>query len=458
MRRHPYLLHLALAALVLTICAAATPILDPARISHRTLDNGFRVIVKDEDAWGLASASLYIRAGSADEGADQSGVAHLLEHLLFEATDPRDDQRVGPAIEAMGGYVNAMTLRDFTRVEVTVASQYLERAMQLIAQTVFEPRITAAAVTREREVVARELVDRLDTTGGTLDDLIWATAFQTHPYGRPIGGTPEQVTTLTTEPVIAFYNRYYVPANMALVVVGDIDADAVYAKAEEFFGGRPGGAAPQREWAREPEQTEPRVAAQVLESRAMIVTYSWRAPKVEDFDDVCAMDLIYTLLGEGQFGRLHQALNETGLAVISDCSFLTQRDQGLLMVTAMSVEDNEIEVRRAILDEIERLRTQTLSEERLDEAKRVLRISYAFSNEAYSDQAGALGFYEAIADYSYAIDYIDRVESITPEQLQDVARRYLGPDNYTLAIIRPSTRPRTTEEASLPCDGSMSRG
>lgn len=191
MRRHPFLLHAAALAVAVCICAGAAPILDPAKITERTFDNGFRVIVKDEDQWGLAAAALYVRAGSAQEADDQVGAAHLLEHLLFEATDPRDDRRVGPAIESLGGYVNAMTTRDFTRIDVTVASQYLPRALELMAGTVFEPGISAAAVAREREIVARELTDRLDSAGGTLDDLIWTTAFEQHPYGRPIGGTPE---------------------------------------------------------------------------------------------------------------------------------------------------------------------------------------------------------------------------------------------------------------------------
>ncbi len=458
MRRHLLGFYLAISTLFLAVCASAVPILDETKISDRTLDNGFRVIVKDEDQWGLAAASLYVRVGSADEGENEVGAAHLLEHVIFEATDPRDNQRVGPAIEAMGGYVNAMTTRDFTRLEVTVASQYLDRALELMAETVFEPQITSAAVTRERDVVARELVDRLDGAGGVLDDLIWSTAFEVHPYRRPIGGTPEQVTNLTRDDLLDFYERHYVPGNMALVVVGDVNAEAVYARAEELFGSQPAAPAPERDWPAEPEQTDVRVSSKVRDSGALIVTYAWRAPRVADFDDVCAMDLIYTILGEGQFGRLHRALNEPGLAVMSTCTFLTQRDPGLMMITAMTVKDNEAEVRSTMLEEIERLRDEPLTEEELDEAKRVLRISYAFSNESYTDQAGALGFYEAISTYTDAVEYIERVEAVTPEQLQEVARRYLAPDRHTLAIIRPKQAPGEVEEARVPCESSLSQG
>jgi zinc protease len=452
------LLHVAALAVTVSICAGAAPIIDPAKITDRTFDNGFEVIVKDEDQWGLAAAALYVRAGSAQEAADQIGAAHLLEHLLFEAIDPRDDKRVGPAIESMGGYVNAMTTRDFTRIEVTVASQFLPRAMELMAEAVFDPNISPAAVTREREIIARELTDRLDSAAGTIDDLIWTTAYEQHPYGRPIGGTPEEVTTLTLDDLMAYHSRYYVPANMALVVVGDVEAQEVYAQAAELFGTRESAPAPDLSIEPEPQQTDVRVGAETRPSRALLLSYAWHAPEVEDFEDVCAMDLLYTILGEGQFGLLHQNINAEGLALMTNCDYLTQRDQGLVIITAMTSPDQETQVRSAILEQVEKLRSEPLTDEELAEAKRVLRISYAFGNEAFRDQAGALGFYEAIDVYTRAVEYIETIEALTAEQVQAVAQEYFDPDAYTLAIVRPEAAPGEQEEAMAPCDAHSLSG
>lgn len=443
---------------ILAAAAGAAPILDPAKITSKTWDNGFRLVVKAEDQWGLASAQLIIRAGSAYEADDQVGAAHLLEHLLFEATDLRDEQRVGPAIESLGGYVNAVTTRDFTSINVTVASQYLSEALGLMARAVYEPQISPVTVAREREVIARELIDRADTAGGALDDLLWATAYETHPYGRPIGGTPEQVSELSAEDLLAFYARYYVPANMALIVVGDVDPAALQTRVEELFGGRAPGALDLPELPREPAQTDVAIAADTRPSQATIVSFAWHAPEVEDFDEVCAMDLIYTVLGEGRLGSLHSKLVEAGTAVAVDVQYLTQRDPGLLVVTALTPPDKETDARTAIVAEVERLRNEALTAEALDQAKRVLRIGYAFSNEAYADQAGSLAFYEAIGGYQLAVDYIDRVNAVTPELFQQVARKYLDPNAYTLAIIRPAPRPGTTEEARIPCVSPFVQG
>lgn len=447
MRRIKRLLGLALLLAALSATTGAAPILDPSRISDRTLDNGFRLIIKDNDEWGVASAALYIRGGSAYETDGQVGAAHLLEHMLFEAIDLRDNERIGPAIESMGGYINANTTRDFTRITVTVASQYLAESLELLAEAVWEPQLPAAAVNREREIVARELIDVADTAGGALEDLLWETAFTEHPYGRPIGGTPEQVAELTAEDLLDYYGRMYVPGNMALVVVGDVDPEGLTATVEELFGQKAGEPMTLPELPHEPPLEDVRVTVETRPSDATIVSFAWHAPEVEDFDDVCAMDLIYSILGEGQLGRLHEALNEQGLALMTSCDFLTQRDPGLIIVTALTPPDKELEARTAIIEQINRLRNERLTEEQLAEAKRVLEIGYAFTNESYADQAGSLGFYEAIADYTLAVEYIDRVRAITPEKLQQVAQEYLDPDAYTLAIIRPETRPGAAGEA-----------
>jgi zinc protease len=231
-----------------------------------------------------------------------------------------------------------------------------------------------------------------------------------------------------------------------------VEAEEVYAQAETLFGERESAEAPDLSVPEEPSQTDVRVGAQTRPAQAVVLSYAWRAPAVDNFDDVCAMDLLYTILGEGQFGRLHQNLNAEGLALMTNCDFLTQRDPGLVIITAMTTPDRETQVRTAILDEVEKLRNEPLTEEQLAEAKRVLRISYAFGNEAFSDQAGALGFYEAIDSYERAVDYIERVEAVTAEQLQAVAQKYFDPDAYTLAIVRPEAAPGEQEEAMAPCE------
>lgn len=436
-----------LLALAAVSAAAAVPILDPSRVSEQTFDNGFRLILKPEHQWGLASAGLYIRAGSFCESDQNAGVAHLLEHLLFEATDASDTTRIAPAVEAMGGEISAHTTRDFTHLDVTVAAQYLPEVLTMLAKAAFEVQISPPVVAREREVVARELTDRAEYAEGSLDDLVWATAFTTHPYRRPIGGSPDQVLRLTEVEVTEFYQRFYVPGNMALVVVGDVDPAAVTAQVAELFGSRPARSVALPQPAAEPPQTEIRSVIRTRPSDTVLFAYSWHAPGIAQPTDVCAMDLIYTLLGEGAFGRLYAALEEPGLALMSYVQYLTQRFPGLFTVTVLTTPDNDLKARGAVLAEIQRLRDQPVSEAELAQAKRLLRLSYAFNNEAYSDQVRTLGFYEGLGDYRFALNYMDLIDAVTVEEIHRVARTYLTLDSYSLVVVRPEPKPGTTEEA-----------
>jgi len=309
--------------------------------------------------------------------------------------------------------VNAATTRDFTRIDVTVASQYLGQVVETLARAIFEPALTATAVTRERNVVMRELTDRMSAAEGMLDSLIWGTAFAEHPYGRGIGGTPEQVSHLALEQVEAFHARCYVPGNMGLIVVGDADPEALTEQVGELFGQRPAAPLNFKHPPPEPRLTTTRRVVEKRRSDTTIAAFAWHAPGIDDPAYVWALDLIYTVLGEGSSGRLHQALEEKGLALMSTVDFLTQRYRGLCIITLLTKPDKEREARSAVLAEIQRLRKEEVTEEELAEAKRLLRVSYAFSNEAYSDQVGSLGFYESIASYQLAIDYIDEVNKVS---------------------------------------------
>lgn len=427
--------------------AGATPILDGSRIIEKTFDNGFRLIIKPEHQWGLACAGLYIRAGSFCESDENAGVAHLLEHLLFEATDSSEAQRIGPAVEALGGEITARTTRDFTHLEVTVASQYLPEVLGMLAKAAFEVQITPTAVARERDVVARELADRSGYAEGSMDDVIWDTAFTSHPYRRPIGGGPDRVATLTDRQLIDFYRRFYVPGNMALIVVGDVDPDALTAQVTDLFGSRPAGTVELPQPPPEPPQTDIRSVIRTRASNTTLFTYAWRAPGIDQPADVCAMDLIYTILGEGAFGRLYAALEESGLGLMSYVQYLTQRFPGLVTITVLTTPQHDLQARGAVLAEVRRLREEPITDAELAQAKRLLRIAYSFNNEAYSDQVATLGFYEGIGGYRFAIDYLDLIDAVTVEDISRAARSYLTLDSYSLVVVRPEPRPGETEEA-----------
>jgi len=434
-------------ALLVCLCAsvAAVPILNPDKISTTTLDNGLRVVVKSEHQWPVVAVGLVIRAGSGYESADNSGVAHMVEHLLFEERDSQEG--LGPWVENMGGYINGMVTRDFTEVTVAASSQYMNQIIPKLARSVFDAEFTAEAVAHQRNIISRELADRLTTTSALAELFTWQLAFTTHPYRSPVPGEPDQISSLGLEAARGFYNSFYHPNNSALVAVGDVQPDDFFALAKQAFGDYPSGQLPTPP-APEPPQTEVRTRIEYLGDSSTLLEFAWHGPGIINKREVCAMDLIYIMLSN-ELESMARQTDQDNLLQAAVVNYLTQRWPGLLTITAVTQSAHELDLRSAILDKINYLRTNLVSEEVVAEAKQAIYADYAFSNEAYTDQVDSLAFYEAIDTYEFAVNYIDLINQITPQQIQQAAKKYLAPDGYSLVVIRPERAGEGTEEAWL---------
>ncbi len=439
MARTALVLAVAAALLVGGVAAAQLPALGSAQVSRRTLANGLAIVVKEERQWPVVSLGFYIRAGSLHEESEQAGAAHLLEHMLFEMTGDGGG-KLAPEIEAIGGRVSASTMRDFVSLNVTVASRYLEQVLPLVTRTVFETKLEEGALRREIEVVEREMAEREERADLYLNDMLWGLAFREHPYGRPIGGRPEEVKRLTLETVEGFQKKHYVPGNMSVVVVGDVEASWLTGRLAELTSQYTGAS---RDWTPPPVEaapTEPRVLTAEVEREVSLLGFAWHAPSIADKTDVCAMDIIYTLLGSGPAGRLRRSLvDDKRVALTVDTQFLTQKAPGLFMVQALVPRGREEEAEVLIKDEVRALAETPLTAEELAQAKRLLYADYAFTNESYDEQVGSMGFYESIDTHQFALDYINQVMAITPEQVQETARKYLRPEAYSLVVLQAAS-------------------
>jgi len=439
-RSRPLVPRLLTAAVVLgAACSAgAAPILDPAHLSERQLANGLHAIVKQEPGWGLVAVSVYVRSGALYEPREAPGVAHMMEHLLFRQSAEQGGESLAARIEGMGAYFNAATNLDFTSVDVVVGSDAFADVLPLLAKTVLEAPIEPADLEREKRVVVAELEERGSQVEQRLRDLTWATAFTTHPYRQPVAGTPADIEALTPEAVQAYYRRLFTPGNMAVIATGEVGAEEAMAQIEAAFGRYAAGGGPPPAPAPEPPQTE--IRTKTVEDAGAGLTlfaYAFHAPGIAKKRDVCAMDLIWTLLGEGPtsvFGTVLVGERQLLQGYVLD--FTTRRDDGLFVAICSAEPQKAEAAQAAALEEIRRLAATPVADTALARAKKLLRNSYAFTNETYRGQVGGLGFYEMIDTYTFAIEYLDRVNAITPADLQEVARTYLAGDNYSRVVIQ----------------------
>ena len=416
--------------------ASGYPRLGPA--IHQRLKNGLQVIVAPSNNSDLATIDVWVGAGTRRETSENNGVAHFIEHLLFKGTPSRKPGEIDAAIEDIGGSLNAATSYDWAHFYVTVASSDAETALAIMSDAIRNAELRQQDMDKERQVILNEMAREDDTPAKRLTKIVNGMMFGNHPYGRPLLGTEQTVSNMSRQTAIDFYHAYYVPGNTTLVISGAVSPKLGFDMAEKSFGS----------WSDRPLPSDNVLPAPVLptlqvcqKSEAVSRGYlamGFRAPSVRRRPDAYVMDVLLTLLGQGGLNRLDtDIVHNRKLALSIESNYLTQRDPGILTISATFDPANLEALVKAILDEVINLRTAPVAPDELAKAKHALLASYLFDVQTTSGRANALGFYNIIDTYEYDVDYIDNFESVTSEQIQQVARTYLDPESYTLATIMP---------------------
>jgi predicted Zn-dependent peptidase len=404
---------------------ALPAVLDPRTIHSATLHNGLRLVVCEDPGAHVLSVEVIIRAGSADDPPGQEGIAHLLEHALWSRARQDDPRR---RIEEIGGVVNAGVLRDFTRFYLTVPAGYLELAVDALAALVLADGFSAGAVLRESAIIQEESLSRLEQPRAVLSDLAFEELYGLdHPYGRPTDGKASALRTIGPATLSLFHQTWYAPNNMAVVVAGDVDFEQAQAAVDSAFRHLAPAALPARAG---PSPERPARGRETVMEASLDQVYLmavFAGPAAFERRQVCASDLLATLLVHPSLGRLVGALQEQRKLVSAlGVDFLTQRGRALFGVWAVCEPDDVPAVKDAIRGELRRLSIEPVPVEEFAAVRRLLAAGFAFANETPADRAATLAFYEAIDTYRTAAQYLPRVRALTPADLTEVAGWYAG--------------------------------
>jgi len=428
---------------IFAFCATRAPAqtFPAASVTASALPNGLRLVVKRSPGDALTAIQLWVRSGSRNETASNNGVAHLLEHYLFQgkpgdSADPFDHQ-----IEGLGGTLNAETSRDDTHYYVTVPGESFLPALRLLAQMIQHPSFNALQLDIEHRRAADEVEQRTDDAAFAAQQALFALAYKKSPYRLPIAGTPDTIMKLTLDQVRAFYNTNYRPDNATLVIVGDVTLDQVKTAAAAAWGGWAKPAAPIPPVVQEPNRDHS-PPARLIALRAPtpqgLIAVGYPAPAAQSERDAVTMDVIYTLLTSGQRSLLSEQLSKPGLLSGLGSDFLTSRDPGLFVIWGYAPVGKIKAVRQKIEDVVGEIAAGTFSDAALARARQSLVGSYNLENETTSDQATDLGFYDSIVGYEYAIKYDSVAQSITRADLMRVAHRYFR-TVYTVVLAPAGT-------------------
>ena len=399
-----------------------------------------RVIVVERTSAKLVALDLRVKAGTAYETEANNGAAHFLEHLLFKGTPTRKPGEVDAAIEGIGGELAANTSLDWAQYAATVPSAGFRQTLEILADVIQRPALREEDIALERRVILDEVASsEADPVRAPLLALSQI-AFAGHPYRFGLHGRPENIARLTRADIEAFWRARYVPANLTLVVVGEVKRPEVVDAARALFTFTTPGGAPSPLPDPAP-LTGVKRAAPLVHDRALVtVALGFHAPPVRNWQDAVALDVLLPLLstGNGSGGRLGEALVQKQRAALAvSASYLTQRAPGLLTLSVIGRGGDEKRIEDALLAEIHRLREDGPSDAEVAAARQSALAKTLFEEETYAGQANALAFYDMLDTYEFAVHYAERLAAVTTADLRRVIAAYLTPERYAIATVVP---------------------
>ncbi len=431
----------------------------PAKVEQFTLSNGLTVIVKPDRRAPTAAHMLWVRVGSMDEVDGTTGVAHVLEHMLFKGTATVKPGEFSRRVAALGGRDNAFTSRDATGYHQQIPSGKLEDVMRLEADRFANNQWPDDEFKREIEVVKEERRSRTEESPrAKMYEAANAIAFTASPYRRPVVGWMSDLDAMTPQDARDFYKRWYVPGNAAVVVAGDVDVVEVKRLAEKYYGPIAASPVPARKPRDEPEQTGARrldfkgVASQAYVSMAFKVPKLVPADLTGDYKDSTgnrdplALTVLAAVLDGYSGARLNRALEQGqagGEGRLADSAGayngLTGRGPQVFMLTGVpAAGKTAAQVAAALREQVALVAKNGVSEAELNRVKTQWIASETYKLDSVFNQARELGsnwINGMPLDFDKRL--IARLRSVTGAEVQAVAAKYFGDDQMTQATLLP---------------------
>jgi zinc protease len=416
-----------------------------AQTHEHKLANGLRVIVKEDHRAPTVVTMVWYKAGSMDEFNGTTGVAHVLEHMMFKGTKTVAPGEFSKMIAAAGGRDNAFTSKDYTAYFQQLHKSHLPLSFRLEADRMTNLVLTREEFAKEIRVVMEERRWRTDDRPRSLVyEQLMATAFNAHPYRKPIIGWMNDLESMTHGDAQQWYERWYAPNNAIVVVVGNVEPKQVFALADQYFGRIRSKVLPERKPQDEPEQRGMRSVAVKAPAELPYLLMGYRAPVLRDPAndwEPYALDMLAGVLDGNEAARLNSTLvRGEKLAINVGASYdNTQRGPGMFLISATpSVGRSVTEVEQALRREISRIVSDGVSDEELKRVKAQVVAGQVFQRDSMFFQAMQIGALET-AGYSHtAMDLmISKLQAVTAAQVVEVAKKYLIDDRLTIARLDP---------------------
>jgi len=424
----------------------------PSSAQKWTLPNGLTIIVQEDHSAPVASVQAWCATGSIDEDAHLgAGLSHILEHMLFKGTKTRSTNEIAQKIQDVGGYINAYTSFDRTVFWTDVPKDGVTTALDVLADAMMNSTLPPQEYQKEQEVIRREFAMGMDDPDRMTGLLLFATAYQRHPYRFPVIGDIEIYNQLTQEQVMQYYKTRYVPNNLTFVVVGDVDGQKVRQQLTDLFKPYPEKSLKPVFIPAEPPQLGRREVHQEFSTELTHLSFAWHIPEVTN-PDVPALDLLATILGDGRSSRLFRHVREEAGLVFRISAFsYTPGDPGLFGIEATLDPKKREAAEQLVLRIVAEMKRTGATAEELMKAKKISLSSHLGALTTMRGQASDIGTnWFLTRNLNFSRDYLDAVQKVTLDDIKRVAANYLTDNGLTVVSLNPKSALVAKPEGAKP--------
>lgn len=433
-------IHLIVIALLLQISSVAQ-----AEVYERTLSNGLRVIVKEDHRAPVLVQQIWYHAGSMDEVTGTTGVAHVLEHMMFKGTTDVPVGQFSKIIAAAGGRENAFTGYDHTAYFQQLHRSKLPLAMRLESDRMHNLQMSEKEFNKEIKVVMEERRWRTDDEPRSLMyEKLMAAAFQEHPYHNPVIGWMVDLQNMTAADALDWYKTWYAPNDATLVIAGDVKADDVFALAQRYYGGIPAAKLPQRKAMGEAPQLGIQRIVVKAPAELPYLIMAWHAPTLRDAEKEWkpyALEILAGVLDGNSSARLNKSLvREQQVAMDVGTGYdSVARGPALFVIEGTPREGKTVgDVEQALREQLALLVRDGVSADELQRVKAQVTAGEVYKRDSVFYQAMQIGQLESAGlSYKDIPVMLQKLQAVTAQQVQDVAREIFNDDHLTVATLDP---------------------
>jgi zinc protease len=443
---------------LILLVSSITPV--SAQVNEYVLDNGLKLLVKEDHRAPIVVSQVWYKVGSSYETDGNTGVSHVLEHMMFKGTEKHGEGEFSRIISENGGRENAFTGDDYTAYFQTLEKSRLEISFELEADRMRNITLPPEEFKKELEVVKEERRLRTeDNPNAYLREVSNATAFQTSPYRQPVIGWMADLDTMNVGDLRAWYQKFYAPNNATVIVVGDVEPNNVFQLAKKYFGKLKAEEITLPHYRPEVPQQGKKTVKVKRPAEIARIMMSFKVPglkssleegsTIEQWEPY-ALEVLSGILSGGSSARFASKLvrGEQVATSVGASYQMSGRLDGLFTIIGTPAQGKTVEdLEQALLTQLEQVKTRLADKRELDRVKAQVVSGNVYEKDSVFYQAMVLGIYETVGlGWELVDEYVAKINEITPEQVREVAAKYLVEDKSTIAVLEPITAKENADE------------